>query len=168
VGGYPEWLDYCEDLVFDLALQRAGFRFVWVPQALVWFRPRPTLGAFYRQYRLYARGDGKADLWRGRHALRYSTYLVGLPLLWRARRHPLGVIAALGASALYLRRPVRRLLRARACAPNDTAGPPCGHAPLLVQLALIPLIRLVGDVAKMLGYPAGVVWRVRHRRVGTA
>src|SRR5689334_3608252 len=21
-GGYPEWLDYCEDLVFDLALQR--------------------------------------------------------------------------------------------------------------------------------------------------
>jgi glycosyltransferase involved in cell wall biosynthesis len=24
VGGYPEWLDYCEDVVFDLALRHAG------------------------------------------------------------------------------------------------------------------------------------------------
>src|SRR5258707_2746833 len=27
LGGYPEWLDYCEDLVFDLAPQNAGHRF---------------------------------------------------------------------------------------------------------------------------------------------
>jgi len=40
VGGYPEWLDHCEDLVFDLALREAGYRFVFVPEALVYFRPR--------------------------------------------------------------------------------------------------------------------------------
>ena len=34
VGGYPEWLDYCEDLVFDLNLRDAGRRFVFVPEAI--------------------------------------------------------------------------------------------------------------------------------------
>ena len=27
---------------------------------------------------------------------------------------------------------------------------------------LVPAIRLVGDVAKMIGYPAGWAWRLRH------
>jgi hypothetical protein len=33
-----------------------------------------------------------------------------------------------------------------------------------VRAALwVPVIRVVGDVAKMMGYPAGVLWRWRHR-----
>jgi len=28
--------------------------------------------------------------------------------------------------------------------------------------ALIPIIRLVGDIAKMLGYPVGLLWRWRN------
>jgi len=32
----------------------------------------------------------------------------------------------------------------------------------LYMLALIPVIRLVGDVAKMAGYPAGWWWRLRN------
>jgi glycosyltransferase involved in cell wall biosynthesis len=111
VGGYPEWLDYCEDLVFDLALRRAGFRFAWVPEAVVDFRPRPTFGAFFRQYYLYARGDGKAGLWPMRHAIRYGTYLVCLPLLWAGRRHLSVVACGVLAAALYLRRPVERLIQ---------------------------------------------------------
>jgi glycosyltransferase involved in cell wall biosynthesis len=41
-GGYPEWLDYCEDLLFDFALEDEGCRQAWAPAALVHFRPRPT------------------------------------------------------------------------------------------------------------------------------
>jgi glycosyltransferase involved in cell wall biosynthesis len=66
VGGYPEWLDYCEDLVFDFRLRARCGPFAFVPEALVYFRPRHSLGAFLWQYYCYARGDGKADLWRGR------------------------------------------------------------------------------------------------------
>ena len=87
-GGYPEWLDYSEDLVFDLALKARGCRFVFVPQALAYFRPRGSLRAFYLQYYRYARGDGKADLWRKRHAIRYATYLGGPLLAWAASRDP--------------------------------------------------------------------------------
>ncbi|MBM4432008.1 MAG: glycosyltransferase, partial [Chloroflexi bacterium] len=81
VGGYPEWLDYCEDLIFDFRLKARGERFVFVPTARVHFRPRSSLPAFFWQYYRYARGDGRADLWRKRHAARYLTYVIALPVL---------------------------------------------------------------------------------------
>src|SRR5581483_7436298 len=119
VGGYPEWLDYCEDLVFDLALKRAGCRFAFAPRAIAHFRPRPTLRAFFRQYYLYARGDGKADLWRERHAIRYGAYL-GLPLLLAlVRRQPALAVPAAALVGAYVRRPYERLWAL-------TAGQPAG------------------------------------------
>jgi glycosyltransferase involved in cell wall biosynthesis len=150
-GGYPEWLDYCEDLVFDLALRGAGCRFAFAPRAIAWFRPRGSLRAFFRQYYLYARGDGKADLFRRRHAVRYTTYAVGLYLLWRARGWSLTLLAVGGLA--YMRRPYLRLR------PYLHRLPPRQVA---YAAASVPVIRLVGDVAKMLGYPVGVLWRLRR------
>lgn len=154
VGGYPEWLDYCEDLVFDLALKQAGQKFAFAPDAIVRFRPRGSPRQLFRQYYLYARGDGKADLWRGRHAIRYLTYLGALLVLARGGRHWLtwGMFV-LGAAA-YTRRPYQRLWAQR----QNLSGTQLVYAWLQV-----PLIRLVGDVAKMLGYPVGVWWRIGGR-----
>jgi hypothetical protein len=57
----------------------------------------------------------------------------------------------------YVRRPYARLLPALpALAPRDRA----------TAFLAVPAIRLVGDLAKMAGYPAGLVWRVRSRAVG--
>ncbi len=157
VGGYPEWLDYCEDLVFDLRLKENGCRFRFVPQAVVYFRPRSSLRAFFVQYYRYARGDGKADLWRGRHAIRYTVYTLGPVLALLAWRHRTSywaipaVALLLLAGAAYCRRPYMRL------------WPHLRGMPLparLYALALVPVIRLVGDVAKMVGYPVGVWWRL--------
>lgn len=161
VGGYPKWLDYSEDLVFDMRLKEMGYSFAFAPDALVYFRPRSSLKAFFVQYYRYARGDGKADLWRKRHAIRYSTYVVG-PLAgvwgWRLRRTTVGkgILALfLLAAAGYCRRPYLRLI------------PQLGKVPLLSRLyalSLVPVIRLTGDVAKMLGYPVGVWWRLLNGR----
>jgi hypothetical protein len=162
VGGYPEWLDYCEDLVFDLALKRQRARFTVAPDAIAHFRPRPTLGAFFRQYYRYARGDGKADLWRCRHAVRYATYVAATVLALIAGRggRRLWALAPLTVGVLaYVRRPYARLAsHLSGLAPNEA-----GFA-----LALIPLIRATGDVAKMLGYPTGVAWRLRRPADGRA
>jgi glycosyltransferase involved in cell wall biosynthesis len=155
VGGYPEWLDFCEDLVFDFALRDAGRKFHFAPQAVAYFRPRGSLRAFGQQYYQYARGDGKADLWRKRHAIRYLTYLSGIPLVLALGviLHPLAWTLLLVGAAAYLWTPYRRLW------------------PLLRDLSLgdrvkailsVPIIRLWGDVAKMVGYPVGVLWRIRH------
>ncbi len=156
VGGYPEWLDYCEDLIFDLRLRERYGPFVFRPDALVYFRPRSSLRAFFRQYYCYARGDGKADLWRRRHAIRYLTYLVAVPLIGAA-----GALASpwwwslyLVAIPMMLWRPWQRLTRL------------WGGLSLVERLQaflLVPLIRVTGDVAKMIGYPVGLWWRWRHR-----
>ena len=155
-GGYPEWLDFSEDVVFDLAVRKRFGPFVFVSQALVNFRPRGNLRALARQYYQYARGDGKANLFPRLHAIRYFTYLVLAPLLVYAAVTVspwLWLIAALAGLA-YLRLPLRRLLpRLAALSPLDR----------LVALACVPLIRLVGDLAKMAGYPAGVAWRLSRR-----
>jgi glycosyltransferase involved in cell wall biosynthesis len=160
-GGYPEWLDYSEDLVFDMRLKEIGCRFVFAPDARVHFRPRSSLRSFFLQYYRYARGDGKADLWRKRHAIRYASYTFG-PLValgaWRERNSLLGklMFVVMGvAAAAYCRRPYMRLLPTLARLPL---------ASRLYALALVPLIRLAGDVAKMLGYPVGVWWRMQHRK----
>ncbi|HET6314946.1 MAG TPA: glycosyl transferase, partial [Chloroflexota bacterium] len=155
-GGYPEWLDYCEDVVFDLALrERSAMAFA--PQALVYFRPRGSLGAFFKQYYRYARGDGKADLWRARHAIRYLTYLVAAPLLFVLghRKSPIGWLFLGASAAAYCRRPLLRLF------PYFER---LSSMERLYAIALIPLIRLVGDCAKMLGYPVGLWWRLTRRQ----
>jgi len=156
VGGYPKWLDYGEDLIFDLALRERFGPFPFSPKAVAYFRPREDLQTYARQYYLYARGDGKAGLWPKRHGIRYLTYFAGLPLLAAliCRRNLLGwALLAIGGG-VYCRRPAQRL------------WPQIQDWPKLQQakaLALIPIIRLVGDIAKMVGYPVGILWR---RRIG--
>jgi glycosyltransferase involved in cell wall biosynthesis len=163
VGGYPEWLDYCEDLVFDLEIRDRYGPFAFAPDALVHFRPRASMRAFFVQYYRYARGDGKANLWPKRHAIRYATYLVALPgLVALAVLHsPWWLLGLLLGGLVYTRTPYRRLFRAirgrSAGAVLDT------RARVLYACALVPCIRVVGDVAKMIGYPVGWAWRLRHR-----
>lgn len=160
VGGYPEWLDYCEDLVFDLRIkEEERVAFTWAPQALVFFRPRSSLGSFWQQYFRYARGDGKADLWRKRHAIRYATYLLLVPALlghaiWGQDARWLGWLGLFAGGIVNCARPWRRLLY--------MSGE--SHVVNFLQsAAFVPVIRLVGDVAKMAGYPVGLVWRRQNR-----
>ena len=155
-GGYPEWLDYCEDLVFDLRLLDVAGPAHFTPAAVAHFRPRGSVRAFYRQYYHYARGDGKADLWRRRHAIRYATYLVVGPALlalgvWV---HPLWWGLLVAGAAAYLWTPYRRLF-------GQWGG--LGPFDRVRAAAWVPVARGVGDMAKMLGYPAGWRWRLRER-----
>lgn len=153
VGGYPEWLDYSEDVVFDQALRARYGPFQFVPEALVHFRPRSSLGEFFRQYYQYARGDGRAGLFTRLHLIRYFTYLVAVPLGVYAALTVSPWLWLLGALAglAYVRRPLFRLRsKLGALTPQER----------FEALALIPVIRIVGDAAKMCGWPVGVMWRI--------
>ena len=162
-GGYPEWLDYCEDLLFDFAInelrpeQASGF--AWAPAALVYFRPRTDIRAFWTQYYRYARGDGKADLFRKRHALRYFTYCVAFPALlglglWGSYGRWLAWVGLILGVAVYCWRPWQRLI---------VVGRDLTWRQLAQAALWVPVIRAVGDVAKMVGYPVGIRWRVKRR-----
>jgi cellulose synthase/poly-beta-1,6-N-acetylglucosamine synthase-like glycosyltransferase len=150
---YPGWLDYCEDLVWDLQLKRGGARFALADGAVVGFRPRANAWSYVKQYYRYARGDGKAGLFSRRHLVRYAAY-GGLLVL--ARRGGFRELAALGLlGSLYLRRPWMRLFGR-----DREAG-----RPLAASVALMPVVvfqRAIGDLAKMAGYPVGLCWRLRR------
>ncbi len=158
-GLYPEWLDYCEDLIFDLRLRDAAGPFAFEPAALVYFRPRTTARKYFRQYYFYARGDGKANLWFRRHLIRYLTYIVLLPaiLIAGASIHPLLWALYLVGGAIYLRAPYRRL-------PTLISRAGGGSLRLwLYAIIAIPWLRFLGDLAKIVGYPIGWRWRLKHR-----
>jgi len=154
--GYPEWLAYSEDVLFDLALRFRGYHFAFAPAAQVRFRPRSNLRAFWRQYRNYAMGDGIALLWTERHLIRYGTYLVAIPLLigLALAYHPIWWLALALGAILYTRSPFRRLL-------PHLAGLPWSQK--ILALSLVLVIRATGDLAKMIGYPRGLPQGLRNR-----
>jgi glycosyltransferase involved in cell wall biosynthesis len=152
VGGYPEWLRTCEDLVFDMRLKEVGARFEFAPGAIVRWYPRPTLRHFFHQYRHYAKGDGHAHLFLRRHLLRYGAYVTGAALVAVSKRHRWAAAALAIGLGGHLRRYVWRLWEER---PFDKPER------MAAATALVPLIVIAGDVAKMIGYPQGLWERAR-------
>jgi glycosyltransferase involved in cell wall biosynthesis len=153
-GGYPGWLRACEDLVFDLRLKDAGARFVMAPDAVVRWRARSTLRGFFEQYRGYARGDGHAHLWPKRHALRFGAYTAAPLLLVAGVRRRLAWAMLAAGFAGYIHKPWSRLAAER---PFESG------ASTAAAYALAPVIVVVGDIAKLVGYPQGL-WE--RRRAG--
>lgn len=67
-GGFPEWLTLtAEDTLFDVVLKRRAARWAFVPEAVVGWHPRETIGGLFEQVRSYARGDGEAGLFPDRY-----------------------------------------------------------------------------------------------------
>jgi len=146
VGGYPEWLRHCEDLVFNLELRDAGARFAFTPEALVTWNSRSNMAGFFRQYFYYARGDAHAHLYADRHAVRYLAYASGVGLAslgrrsWTARS-----LLAVGMAAHFA--PYLRRVRRRPVSESRVGQ--------FTALAVTPVIVVTGDVAKILGYAVG-------------
>ena len=147
-GGYPEWLDVGEDMYLDHRWRERGARMVLVPNAIAHWPMRSNLGAVWRQYFGYAKGDGIAGMYPQRHALRFSVYAAATASVWSLprRRWP-SAMAAVGA-ALYARPRVRRAFHLLPSLPERAAG-----------AAAVPALLGFIDAAKMAGYVAGLVER---------
>jgi glycosyltransferase involved in cell wall biosynthesis len=145
-GGYPEWLDIGEDMYLDHRWRAAGARMNLVPEAVVYWRVRPNLGAMWKQYFGYARGDGVAGLYPKRHALRFATYAAIAVAVASRRRWLLASLAA--AAAGFAAPRVRRAFRSLS-SPRDRA----------LAASLIPALMGFMDAAKMAGYLAGLLER---------
>lgn len=150
VGGYPEWLAIGEDMHFDLAMVRAGFRRVFVPAALVHWRLRADVRSFLRQYYRYARGDGIAGMHATRHAARFGTYgLLVAALAGPPRTRPLAVVPLVGLG-WWLRPTLPRAQRRL-----GERWP--------VAVPAVPVLTLGMDAAKMAGYVAGRLRQAERR-----
>jgi glycosyltransferase involved in cell wall biosynthesis len=148
VGGYPEWLAIGEDMWFDLAMVRAGFRRAFVPTAVVHWQLRAGVRSWLTSHYRYARGDGIAGMHPKRHAARFGTYgLLAATLLGPRRARPLAALPLAGL-AWWVRPAVQRAHRRM-----GREWP--------VALASVPAATLALDAAKMAGWTAGRVRRLR-------
>ncbi len=149
-GGYPEWLPICEDIVFDLNIQKCNIPTTYIREPLVLWRPRPTLKQYCLQLFKYTRGDGHAQLFFGRQIIRYSTYVFSLGLCVVGAVHP-GLWALLISGILiYNYKFWKRWI-------VFTANKSIQYK--FVGICLLPAVIILGDVAKMCGWPLGVYER---------
>ena len=81
VGGFPEHLRSGEDLVFMDRLEALGFRFVYEPDAHVYWKLRPSAISTFTRFLVYSRNNIRAGLWRQWQSTILTRYSVLLLLL---------------------------------------------------------------------------------------
>ncbi|MBU0718412.1 MAG: glycosyltransferase [Planctomycetes bacterium] len=57
-GGWPEWLNYSEDTLFDHKVRRMNVGWEFAGDAIVHWQPRTTVGSLAKQFYHYATGRG--------------------------------------------------------------------------------------------------------------
>jgi glycosyltransferase involved in cell wall biosynthesis len=79
VNGFPENLRSAEDLLFMDRLEKAGYRAVFEPRALVYWRLRSNLQSTFKRFLVYSLNNMRAGLfnqWQARILFRYAMLLV--------------------------------------------------------------------------------------------
>ncbi len=148
-GGYPEWLDIGEDMYVNQRWRELGLEMRLARDAVVRWRPRPTLVETWVQYFRYARGDALAGMYPERHAVRFAVYS-GALWAWTTRG-ALRKLATIAAGPAYAAKPVKRAV-SRFDHPTDRVK----------AVAAVPTLMAFVDTAKMAGYVAGLVARRRQ------
>ena len=146
-GGYPEWLELGEDMYLDLRWRELGLDMRLAREAVVFRRPRRSLGAYWRQFAGYAAGDARGGMHARLHLTRFGAYAAAAAALASRRRLPVVLVAA-GAGARAVR-PVRRTWRLL---------PPRATSRIAAAVA-VPALMAATDLAKMTGYARGFVRR---------
>jgi len=148
VGGYPEWLSWNEDTLFNILLKKAGFKFVFAPEAVVYWSPPSTIRQLFRQFYFYARGDGQAALYFWEYYLpkKYLLYGLGMLLLMASYFSPVAWILLFTGLLAYLTKPCSRALN---------------RLKTLKVFLILPVIVFVRDLAEMVGYLIGALDHMR-------
>lgn len=152
-GGFPEDLEVSEDTAFDEAMERAGFTFVFRPDAIVdWVPPH----GFRQQAKVlwtWSRSDGVAGIrsYGYKRTLRFEVLsgaaVLGLALI-DPRLAPLGLLPLIGLMVRQTRYKYR-------------------WADGFMKFLWIPCAWFVGLMSKSFGFLAGALSRRRRRRSAT-
>jgi glycosyltransferase involved in cell wall biosynthesis len=148
-GGFPEDLRSAEDLVFMNRVERAGFRIVRAPRALVRWNIQPGFSSTFRRFVVYARHNIRAGLWREWQATIFVRYallaILMLPAIFLGVRWLF--VPLVGWFLLLLLRAIRALWK------NRIQSRGLGRR-ILCLLMLFPIIATL-DAAAFVG---SLIW----------
>lgn len=151
VGGYPEHLNTCEDLVFARKLKEQDFRFFFERKALVYWPQRKNIVHAFSQLFHYAIGDGRAWYFREQTPFLFLRYILGFCLLVLLSITKSFLLFSLlfFLFALYLLWSIWKNYRY------------VGH---WKAFTILPTLQLLSDVAVIVGTTLGVVQHFTLRR----
>jgi glycosyltransferase involved in cell wall biosynthesis len=144
IGGYPEWLNFSEDMFFHNQIKKGGYNIKFEKNAIVRWKMRENLKGIFKQYFRYMEGDGIAKMHTGRHILRLSTYLIGITLFIASYYNYKYIFPLLAGYMAYLIAPFIRLIKLR-----NIKGK-------LIASIGIPFFLVFIDMAKIAGYFVGI------------
>ena len=151
VGGYPEWIPYCEDVIFDLRIMQKAGEPGFIREPLVFWRPRVSLVAYLRQLYNYTRSEGHGNLNVNRQLTRYVVYFGAIILFILGMKFNLAWFVLLFGMVAYVPKFWLRWW-------IFTAEKNPWYR--VLGLFAVPVVISFGDVAKMVGFPVGVVERL--------
>lgn len=149
VGGYPEELDTCEDLVFASRLKRAGLSFAFAKDVVVFWPQRKNIYEAFIQFYQYAVGDGQALYIRPQTYLLFLRYALGFVLLGlfaSTQSYILGVGIVIGLVGYCV----------------WSIGKNYQYVRHWKALYLLPVLQITADSAVMSGMIVGMLKKVKN------
>lgn len=143
-GGYPEYLDTCEDLIFARDLKRLGCTFLFVPEAFVYWPQRKTIFDAFWQFYSYARGDGMAHYFRPQTPFLFIRYIFIASIIFWLYIHPALIV-------LYIILILFFLYILWAIVKNYA------YVKKISSLFFLPTLQFVSDIAVITGTTHGVL-----------
>lgn len=107
VGGFDESNSHSEDTPFSIAMRKAGKKFAFAPQAVVYWHMAHGYRRLYRTFDRYALGDGQMRLWMSQYVIALAGCAIELALIVAGFRYGYAwwLVGVLGAVA-YLAMPL--------------------------------------------------------------
>jgi glycosyltransferase involved in cell wall biosynthesis len=167
-GGYPEVLDYGEDMKFNFNLKSKGYEIYYNPEALVYWKMRENLFKIFKQFFRYAKGDALGKMYTYRHLVRFfSLAVLAAIVALSAILSPWFLIILVILFAAYSFKPYRRINHIwdnPKISPYIVLGKYSSLKKNLsktIAIFFIPFLLTYIDSAKLSGYIYGLFLRKR-------
>lgn len=166
VGGYPEVMDYGEDMKFNFNLRSRGYEINYNPEAIVYWKMRDNLSKIFKQFFRYAKGDALGKMYLYRHLVRFFSLIVlAAIIILSVVLSPWFLLALIVLFAAYSFKPYRRI---NYIWDNPKISPYIvlkkygGIKKILsktIAIFFIPFLLTYIDLAKLSGYIYGLFYR---------
>jgi glycosyltransferase involved in cell wall biosynthesis len=165
-GGYPEKLDFGEDMKFNFNVRSAGYEVKFNPDAEVYWNLRDNLKSIFKQFFRYAKGDAIGRMYLHRHIIRFASmvFFAGIILI-SIFFSPWFFLLLAPFFAFYFYRPFLRIdyvLKNSNCSIFIKSHKDLSRTRFKVSF-LIPFLLIFIDTAKLSGYIYGIFARKKFK-----
>ena len=153
MGGYPENMDYGEDMKFNFNIKDRGFSVKFNPDAVVYWKMRKDMIQIFKQFFRYAKGDAAGKMYMYRHMIRFISFIFLVAVLTTAFSLNLWIlIIFIPLFAGYVFKPYSRLSYIW----GEADGIQVRKTNKFLSVLFIPFLLFYIDIAKFLGYIYGM------------